>query len=131
MQKLSEKWQKAIVWLTGYLNIIAFFLAGGYIYLKTDNEDVKTSAKNVLVLLIGFTGLDILRSVIYNILSIASASYDVLNAISKIGTVFTIIKAIVFVVLFILDICGKKIMLVKQSKIVETKSEEKDESISE
>lgn len=131
MQKLSEKWQKAIVWLTGYLNIIAFFLAGGYIYLKTDNEDVKSSAKNVLVLLIGFTGLDILRSVIYNILSVASAGYDVLNVISKIGTVFTIIKAIVFVVLFILDICGKKIMLVKNSKTVETKTEDKDESVSE
>lgn len=131
MQKLSEKWQKAIIWLTGYLNIIAFFLAGGYIYLKTDNEDVKSSAKNVLVLLIGFTGLDILRSVIYNILSVASAGYDVLNVISKIGTVFTIIKAIVFVVLFILDICGKKIMLVKNSKTVETKTEDKDESVSE
>lgn len=109
MKGLSTTWQKIIVWLTGYLNVIAFFLAGGYVYLKTECDDVKSSAKTVLALLLGFTGLDILRSLIYNILSVANVGFDTLNVISDIGTVLLIIKAVVFVTLFILDVCGIKL----------------------
>ncbi len=106
MKNLSAKWQKLIVWLTGYLNIIAFVLAGGYLYFKTEDEDVRSSAKNALVVVAGFTGLDLLRSVIYNLMSLFDASYNSLNVVSKIGVAFTIIKAIVFAVLFVLDLNG-------------------------
>lgn len=113
MKNLSEKLQKLIVWLTGYLNVIAFFIAGGYVYLNTDSEDVKTSAKTVLYLVAGFTGLEILRSIIYNILSLVNVDYTTLNAFSDVALVLSIIKAIVFVTLFILDLCSIKIIPIK------------------
>ncbi len=114
MKNLSSKWQKCIVWLTGYLNTIAFFLAGGYVYLNTDDEDVKGSAKNVLVLMLGFTGLEILRSIIYNIFSIAN-NYEATSVLSDIALVFSIIKMVVFVVFFVLDLCGIKLSSVKKT----------------
>ena len=120
MKNLSSKWQKLIVWLTGYLNIIAFCLAGGYIFLKTDDDDVKTSAKTVFALTAFFTGLEILRGLVYNILNVVNVDYQVLSVLSDIGTVFSIIKMIVFVVLFILDFIGIKFLPVKSG----TKSEE-------
>lgn len=113
MKNLSEKLQKLIVWLTGYLNVIAFFIAGGYVYLNTDSEDVKTSSKTVLYLVAGFTGLEILRSIIYNILSLADVEYVTLSAVNDVALVLNIIKAIVFVTLFILDLCSIKIIPIK------------------
>ena len=114
--KLSTTWQKIIIWLTGYLNNIAFILGGGYIYLNTDSEDVRHSAKTVLALLLGFTGVEILRSIVYNILSVAGVSYDVLAVISDIASVITVIKAIVFVTLFVLDLRGIKLTHSKTEK---------------
>ncbi len=116
MKTLSEKWQKLIVWLSGYLNIIAFFLAGGYLYLKTDSDDVKTSGKTVLFLTAIFTGLDLLRGLLYNILSVAEADYEILRTISTVGTVFVILKAVVFATLFILDLCGIKLLPIKNEQ---------------
>lgn len=131
--KLSAKWQKTIIWLTGYLNIIAFILAGGYIYQKTEDEDLKASAKTILIFLVGFTGLDILRMVVYNILSVASVGYETLNVISAIGGILSVIRGIVFVTFYILDMCGKKLIPVvigtkcEHEEAVEEDSEAKSE----
>ena len=108
MKNLSSKWQKAIVWFTGYVNVIAFILAGGYMYLNTQDKDVKGTAKTAMGVVIGFTVLDMLRSIVYNIASLADVEYKTLNAISDIGVALTIVKAIVFVTLFIVDVFVKK-----------------------
>ena len=109
MKGLSSNIQKLILWLTGYVNIIAFILAGGYIFKSTDDEDVKESAKNVLFLYAIFTGINLVRNLIYNIMNVFGASYDALSVVSTIGTVFSIIQAIAFATLFILDIYGIKL----------------------
>ena len=124
MKTLSIFWQKTIVWLTGWLNTIAFFLAGGYVYLNTESEDVKKSAKSVLGLMLIFAGIEILRSVIYNILSVANVDYDTLAVLSDVAYIISIIKAIVFVTLYILDIKGIKFLPIKEKTIEEEKVEE-------
>ena len=108
MKNLSAKWQKLIIWLTAYLNVIAFVLAGGYIYLNTEDEDVKDSAKNALAVVAAFTALDILKTVIYNALYIDGSS--ALDFLSDAVVVITIIKAIAFVTLFVLDLKNIKII---------------------
>lgn len=114
MKTLSTFWQKTIVWLTGWLNTIAFFVAGGYVYLNTENEDVKKSAKSVLGLLLIFAGIELLRAIIYNIFSVANADYDTLSVISDVANIIYIIKAIVFTAFYILDIKGIKITPIKE-----------------
>ena len=56
MNKISNKWLKIILWVGSYINILLFALVGGYIWIKTDNEDVKNEIKNnhIPVELIGF-----------------------------------------------------------------------------
>lgn len=130
MKNLSSKWQKLIVWLTGYVNIIAFFLAGGYIFLKTEDEDVKTSAKTALVLTVFFTVIELVRSVVYSIMSLSEAPYTTLSNISKVATVFTIIKIVAFMALAILDLCGIKLIPVK-GNASQNKTEEKTNEIPE
>ena len=122
MKKLSVNFQKLLVWLTGYLNLIAFILCGGYLFLNTKEKAVKRSAKTVLYLLAGFTGLDILRSLVYNLCSLFDARITVLSTISEIGTALVVIKALVFLTLFILDMCGVQLSFIK----VNDKEKEKD-----
>lgn len=124
MKNLSTKWQKLIVWLTGYLNVIAFFIAGGYTYLNTEDEDVKDSAKNVLLLLAGFAGIELVRSLIYNTMSVFGADYSSLSVVSTIGTAIAVIKTIAFAVLFALDMNGIKLRSVTPA----TKPAEKSDS---
>lgn len=101
MKGLSVQFQKLIVWLTGYLSIIAFVVAGGYLYQKTEDEEVKSSAKVVLLLTAGFTAIEILLSFLRYCLYIVSAQTGWVNTI---GYVVEIIKIIAFVALFIIDI---------------------------
>ncbi len=111
MNGLSAKWQKLIVWLSGYLGITSFLIGAGFVYLKTDDDDVKNSCKTVLVLLAVFTGASILFStVLYNLFALFDM-YNVTSVFSDIATAFNIIKAILFVTLFILDLCGIKLAL--------------------
>lgn len=126
MKNLSSKWQKLIVWVTGYLSIIAFVIGGGYIYMKTEDADVKKSAKTVFLISIAFTALDIIFLIVRNITS-AAGDYQALNDISIITSMIAIVEAIVFVVFCALDMVGKKVIPVEfldDKQEVEVKTEE-------
>lgn len=101
MKGLSVKWQKLIIWLTGFLNIIAFVIAGGYLYKNTEHEEIKNSAKAALIATAVFTAVDIIRAIIQYCIYLAEASATWLN---KTGWVIAIIKTVAFVVLFIVDL---------------------------
>ena len=126
MKNLSSKWQKLIIWVTGYLSIIAFVIGGGYIYMKTEDADVKKSAKTVFLISIAFTALDIIFLIVRNITS-AAGDYQALNVISIITSMIAIVEAIVFVVFCALDMVGKKVIPVEfldDKQEVEVKTEE-------
>lgn len=127
MKNLSAKWQKLIVWLTGYLNIIAFFLAGGYVYTKTQDEEVKNSAKTALILVAGFTAIEMLRGLIYYIMTLSNASYEALSAMSDLSYVLTIIKIVVFATLFALDFFGIQLKRAAVEPVVEVEEDEQAE----
>ena len=100
MKNLSVRWQKLIVWLTGYLSIIAFVVAGGYIHRNTEHDELRSSAKVALFVTAVFTGLDMIRYILQYCVGLADAStmwiYDM-------GYVFAIVKIIAYIVLFIVD----------------------------
>lgn len=125
MKNLSSKWQKLIIWVTGYLSIIAFVIGGGYIYMKTEDADVKKSAKTVFLISIAFTALDIVFLIVRNITS-AAGDYQAINGVSITVGVIAMIEAIVFVVFCALDMVGKKVIPVEfldDKQEVEVKTE--------
>ena len=127
MKNLSVKWQKLIIWLTGYVNIIAFFLAGGYLYLKTENEEIKNSAKTAFFVTACCTGLELLRTVIYYIMVVSGATYSVTSSMNIFLYVIYIVKALAFLTLFILDMVGIQLTRTKKAEkqvIVDEKIEE-------
>ncbi len=100
MKNLSVKWQKLIVWLTGYLNIIAFVIAGGYLFKNTENDEVRTSAKVALIATAVFTAIEIAYVFIQNCVCLAREAGSWLNTL---GWVISLVKIVVFVILFIVD----------------------------
>ncbi|MGN1235290.1 MAG: hypothetical protein ACI4U2_04875 [Christensenellaceae bacterium] len=100
MNSLSVRWQKVIIWLTGYLNVIAFVVAGGYLFLKTEREDVKASAKVALAAVAVFSAIDILIAFIRHFLNLTGAATGWLVTVA---TVFAIVEIIAFVGLFVID----------------------------
>lgn len=106
MKDLSVKWQKLIVWLTGWLGIIPFVIAGGYIHQKSEDQGVRRSAKCALIVVAVFTALEILNLLFTCIFALSDASFDVRNVFTKIFVAVELIRIICFVTLFILDMCG-------------------------
>ena len=123
MEKLNSKWQKLILWLTGYLNIIAFVLGGGFVYLKTQDEKVKKSAKTVLAFVIVFTIIDIIRLIIANFINLGD-NYEAINGVYHVGLVIAVIKAVTFVTFCVLDMFNLQVIPV--DKLFKDKTDNDD-----
>lgn len=106
MKNLSKVWQKIIIWVTGYLNIIAFVLAGGYIFVKSEDEDVRSSAKTAFAITAVFTAINMLFTLVTYFMSLGNASGSAITNFSKVKIVVSILQIFVFVLFFILDMCG-------------------------
>ena len=46
----TTRWKALLIWLSGYLSIVAFAIAGGYAIVKSDDEELKKTAKQALIL---------------------------------------------------------------------------------
>ncbi|MGN1373447.1 MAG: hypothetical protein ACI4VK_05305 [Candidatus Coproplasma sp.] len=101
MKGLSAKWQKLIVWLTGYANIIAFVIAGGYLFKNTQYEEVKRSAKISFLVTAIFTAIEALWLFMQYCVCLAGTSTTWIN---KTNWVIQLIQVVVFAVLLIVDL---------------------------
>ncbi len=126
MKNLSAKWQKLIIWLTGYVNIVAFILGGGYVFLKTEDKDVKKSAKIALVVVAIFTAIDLVFTFLGYIFGLANVSYAASEGLNLARYAFLIFKPIAFATLFLLDFFGvlSKISISANNEEKEEKKEE-------
>lgn len=46
---MNEKLKKVFILLSGYLSFIAFAIVGGYVFIKSDSEELKKTAKLTLI----------------------------------------------------------------------------------
>ena len=106
MKHLSLTWQRFIVWVTAYLNVVAFFLAGGYLFLHAEGKEIRRSAKTAFAVTVAFGALRILRTMLYRLLVLAEASYDTLIAMEKVAVVLLILQSAAYAGLLVLDVLG-------------------------
>lgn len=130
MKNLGPFWQKLVIWLTGYLNIIAFVIGAGYIYTKCDDEEIKCTAKLSLITVGGFALLDMFYSFVYQILTVFGASYEALDELAIVSGIFAILKILIFISFFILDALGQlnKIKVKLREPAVKTLEADTEES---
>lgn len=53
----TTKWKKVLIWACGYISFIAFALVGGYVIVKSDDEELKKTAKLTFIVTLIFTGV--------------------------------------------------------------------------
>ena len=103
---MSNMWKKILIILSGYVNFIAFAVVGGLVCFKSEDEELKKTAKLTLIISLIFLGLLAIFA-IYNYIGgmvdgyISSAAYDVYVIINKI---ILIAEIIVYAVLIIMEL---------------------------
>ena len=106
---MNEKLKKVFILLSGYLSFIAYAIVGVYVLVKSDNEELKKTAKLTLIVTLIFTAISAVL-LIYNHFGnffggyYSSTAYDVYSIITGI---VAIAKIIVYAVLIIMVLVKK------------------------
>lgn len=123
----SIRWKALLIWLCGYLNIVAFIIAGGYAIVKSKNEELKKTTKQAFIVTLIFTLISMFFTVYSGFGGMSGdfyssgsyTAYGVLLLISNIA------KIIVFV------ICGAIAFFKGSRSMEEAETENKEEQNSE
>lgn len=128
----TRRWKALLIWLCGYLSIIAFAITGGYVIVKSEDEELKKTAKAVMIVTLIFTAFSMLFSLI-NAFGSMSQNY-LASDFYAFYRIFTQIVAIAKIIVF--AVCGavsffkgdknKKIALPEEDKQATTEEETKN-----
>ena len=125
----SRRWKALLIWASGYLSFIAYAIVGGYVIVKSDDEELKDTAKKAFIVTLIFTAISMFFS-IYSSIGALSSSYYSSGAYVAYGVlqmIVNIAKIVVYVVFALLSFFNVKVVSGKSEEKAEDKSEEKKE----
>lgn len=125
----SRRWKALLIWASGYLSFIAYAIVGGYVIVKSDDEELKDTAKKAFIVTLIFTAISMFFS-IYNSIGALSSSYyssGAYVAYSVLQMIVNIAKIVVYVVFALLSFFNVKVVSDKSEEKAEDKPEEKKE----
>lgn len=125
----SRRWKALLIWASGYLSFIAYAIVGGYVIVKSDDEELKDTAKKAFIVTLIFTAISMFFS-IYNSIGALSSSYYSSGAYVAYGVlqmIVNIAKIVVYVVFALLSFINVKVVSDKSEEKAEDKPEEKKE----
>lgn len=125
----SRRWKALLIWASGYLSFIAYAIVGGYVIVKSDDEELKNTAKKAFIVTLIFTAISMFFS-IYSSIGALSSSYYSSGAYVAYGVlqmIVNIAKIVVYVVFALLSFFNVKVVSDKSEEKAEDKSEEKKE----
>ena len=85
----TKNWKKALIWLCGYVHLIAFAITGGYVIAKSTVKELHRTAKTVFIVTLIFTAVE---AVILILSGIASLGASMGTALSWIRFFVTLAK---------------------------------------
>ncbi len=68
----TKSWKKVLVWVCGYVGILAFAIAGGYVIVKSEDAELHRTAKQCFIVTLAFLAADALLVVLTYIGSLAN-----------------------------------------------------------
>ena len=120
---MSEKLKKVFILLSGYLSFIAFAIVGGYVFVKSDSEELKKTAKKAFIVTVIFTIIAAFLAVYSACMSLAdTVSAGARDAFTWITSLSIIAEVIVYAVFAIIDFCKKD----KKVEVIEEKEDKVD-----
>ena len=105
----NKKWKSVLIWLSAYLNYIAFILVGGYFYINKDEAVEKETKQAFLVTLI-FAGVSAFFAIFNYIGTLVDGYYssDAYKFYSVCTSLVAIAKIIVFALFLVLALVKKE-----------------------
>lgn len=107
MKGLKTCYAKLILWLSGFVNVIVFTLTGGYVWLKSENEELKKETKKVFIVVLIFICIDVILSLIYNIYNLSNGSSDFYKFYRTVSTLVSIAKIITYMTFALIAVFSK------------------------
>lgn len=105
----NNRWKKALIWLCGYVSLIAYAITGGYVIVKSEDEDLRRTAKTAFIVTLIFTAIDAFVSVLSSIHGLAGYNQGFSEFLSWFRFFLQIAKIAVYAVFIILSLfCGEK-----------------------
>ena len=89
----THRWKAALIWLCGYVNLIAYAVVGGFVVFRTEDQKLHRTEKTVFVVTLIFTAVEALLLILSNISSMTSGMG---TALSVIGLIETFAKIAVY-----------------------------------
>ncbi len=130
----TSTWKKFLLWIAGYVNVLALVLIGGYVVLKEDDKEVKKTAKTVCLVYVLFTAISAFLSIYaqvgnmfdgwYN--STAYEVYGILNSLVNIARII-VFAICALVAVFKADDTEQKAVAEKTEEKQEEKVEDRTE----
>ncbi len=110
MKKIGKTIGGLAIWASAYVNVIAFALCGGYMWLKSDDEDLKRETKKALIVTLIFVGIGMIQSLTGYIFNLCDISYGngIYSAHQTIGTLVSIAKIVAYATGAALAVFGGK-----------------------
>ena len=59
----TKKWKKVLIWVSGYFSLIAYAIVGGYVIVKSEDDELKRTAKFAFIITLIFTALSAFLSI--------------------------------------------------------------------
>lgn len=97
----SRRWKALLIWASGYLSFIAYAVVGGYTIVKSDDEELKKTAKQAFIVTLIFTAISMFLSLYNNFGGMAdnyytSAGYQVYSILLQLTNIAKIVVYVVF-----------------------------------
>ncbi len=100
----SKKWKKVLIWFCGWIDFVAFALVGGYTIVKSEDEDLKKTAKQTFTVVLIFAAI----SAFFNLINYIggfidrysfSTFYEICTTITRLVAIAKIIVYAVFILM--------------------------------
>lgn len=102
----NNRWKKALIWLSGYLSFIAFAIVGGFVIVKSEDKELRKTAKSAFIVTLVFTAIAALQTILSNINARAGykAAFSEFN--SWLGFIVTLAEIFVYATFVLLSLFG-------------------------
>lgn len=100
----DNRWKKVMIWLSGYLSFIAYAVIGGYVIVKSEDEDLRKTAKDALIVTLIFAAFSALYTILSSINSKAGYNKGFSEFLSWYSFLQMIAEIVVYTVFIVLSL---------------------------
>ena len=120
----SKSWKQILIWVSGYVGILAFAVVGGYTIVKSEDKELRRTAKQCFIVTLIFLAIDALLSILTNI-NVFAVSRDYQTFLNWVDFLLLIAKIAVYAIVIILTLVGAKMETTVRAAVEEqVKTEE-------